>query len=62
MANNDWYYEPPSDRAWEAYCDETDEPTDEGFEAWMEEQEDRAEDAAIERAEAAKEDYYDEDF
>lgn len=59
MSMNDSYYQPPEDRAWEAYCDETDEPTEEGFEEWCEEQEDRAEDAAIERAESAREDRWD---
>jgi hypothetical protein len=59
MANNDWYYEPPDDRAWDAFSDQwegEDEPTDGDFEEWLEEQQDRAEDAAIERAEAARED------
>jgi len=59
MSMNDSYYQPADDRAWEAYCDQTDEPTDEGFEAWMEEEQDRADDAAIERAEAAREDRWD---
>lgn len=54
---NNSYYEPPEDRAWDDYCDQTDEPTDEGFEEWKEEQYDRSEDAAIERAEAAREDW-----
>jgi hypothetical protein len=60
MANNDWYYEPPDDRAWDAfvdYCDAEDlDPSEEDYVAWIEEQQDRAEDAAIERAEAARED------
>lgn len=61
MMNFDSYYQPPEDRAWDYYVDYCDsngiEPTGDGFEEWEEVQRDMADDAAIERAEAAAEDF-----
>lgn len=57
------YYEPPEDRGWDLYVDsleEDEEPTGEGYEEWLEEQQDRYDDMLIEREEARREDaeYY----
>jgi len=64
MMNNDSYYQPEDDRAWEAfvnYCELLDlDPSEEDFDEWLEAEEDRAMDAAIERAEQAREDAWDE--
>jgi hypothetical protein len=64
MMNTDSYYQPEDDRAWEAFvkhCELLDlDPDEEDFDEWMDAEEDRAMDAAIERAEAAREDYWDE--
>jgi hypothetical protein len=58
--NNDRYYEPDTTRAWDLFIDQwdgEDEPDAADFDDWQNEQLDRAEDAAIERAEAMKEEY-----
>lgn len=61
---NDNYYQPADDRAWDAFYDQYDpdehgEDMDAAFEVWMEEQEDRAEDARISAAEYARDNWED---
>lgn len=50
---NDSYYQPADDRAWDTFVDYCDENNltveDEDFDAWVEDQQDRADDEAAER-------------
>jgi len=66
MPNSDFYYQPADDRAWEFFVDycesEEIEPTEDAFEAWEEMMREQAEDAAIARAEEARDAWLDGDY